>query len=95
MGPFRNSNQKAVDRVFQSAALLRAHPGNAALLLLDGNAGFADIDLNTGGLLPLLVELIANHHGDDGERADDEIENIAIHDRAPRLGFENASAKTN
>ena len=82
-------------RASQSAALSRALPGNAALLLFDGNAVFADIDLNSGGLLPLLVELIANHHGDDGENADDEVENVTIRGLVPRIGFENASAKTN
>jgi len=30
-------------------------------------------------LLPRLVELIAHDHDDDGERADDEVENVAIH----------------
>jgi hypothetical protein len=55
------------------------HPRNAELLLLDGDSAFADIDLDASGLLPLLVELIAKNHGGDGEHADDEIENIAVH----------------
>src|SRR4249920_2695552 len=48
-------------------------------LLLDGNTALADIDLDAGGLLPCLVELIAQDGGGDGEYADDEVENVAIH----------------
>jgi hypothetical protein len=50
----------------------------ARLLCLDENAGFADVDLDAGGLLALLVEPIAQDHGGDGERADDEVEDVAI-----------------
>jgi hypothetical protein len=42
------------------------HPGIAGLLLLDGNTAFVDIDLDASGLLPLLVELMAEDHGGDG-----------------------------
>jgi hypothetical protein len=53
--------------------------GIAELLLLDGNTAFADIDLDPSGLLPLLVELIAEDHGGDGERTDDEVENVTTY----------------
>jgi hypothetical protein len=55
------------------------HPRIAELLLLDGNTALANVDLDASGLLPLLLELIAQDHGGDGERADDEVENIACH----------------
>lgn len=50
-----------------------------ALFLLDGDAAFADVDLDAGGLLPLLIELIAEDYGGDGEYADDEVKNVTIH----------------
>ena len=31
-----------------------------------------------GGFLPLLIELIAEDRGGDGEYADDQVENVAI-----------------
>jgi len=68
------------------------HRGNSRLLLLDGNATIADADLDAGGLLPFLVELIAENHGDDGERADNEVADVAIHGRRPISGP--GSAKT-
>ena len=55
------------------------HPEIAELLRLDGNAAFADADIYAGGILLFLVELIAQDHGNDGERADDEVESVAIH----------------
>ena len=54
------------------------HPGNRRPLLLDGHAVLADVDLDASGLLPLLVEVITQDRGGDGERADDEVENVAI-----------------
>jgi hypothetical protein len=39
----------------------------------------ADVDLDASGLLPLLVKLIAQYPGDDGECADYEVKNVAIH----------------
>ena len=50
-----------------------------ALLLLDGNTAIADADRDAGGLLPLLLELIAEQHGDDGKRADREVSDVTIH----------------
>jgi hypothetical protein len=55
-----------------------AHAGYL-LLLFDGNATLADADLDASGLLPRLVNLIAQYDSDNGECANDEIENIAIH----------------
>ena len=40
---------------------------NAELLLLDGNAALADVDLDAAGFLALLVELIANNSNDDSQ----------------------------
>lgn len=40
---------------------------------------FADVDLNASGLLPLLVEEIANDHSRDDQCTDDEVENVTIH----------------
>ena len=37
---------------------------DAELLLLNRNSAFTDVDLDAGGLLPLLVELIDNDHRD-------------------------------
>jgi len=68
---------------FPRARLSRAPSGNAKLLLLDGYSAFANVDLDTGGLLPLLVELITDHRGDDGKNADDEVENVTIHGLVP------------
>jgi hypothetical protein len=57
------------------------------LLLLDGNAAFADVDLDASGLLPLLVELIAQDHDGNDERADNKVENSAIHRPAALFSF--------
>jgi hypothetical protein len=65
--------------IFQMMHYRGLHPGIAELLLLDGNAALADVDLDACSLVPFLVELIAQDHGGDGERADDEVENVAIH----------------
>jgi hypothetical protein len=56
-----------------------AAPEKIRLLLLDGNATIADADFDAGGLLPFLVELIAEDYGSNGEHAGDEIENVTIH----------------
>ena len=53
--------------------------GQLKILLLDGNAAFADVELDASGLLPLLVELIAQDHDGNGELADNKLENGAIH----------------
>jgi hypothetical protein len=50
------------------------------LLLLDRNATVADADPDAGGLLPLLIELVAEDYGSNGEHTDDEIEGVTIHD---------------
>jgi hypothetical protein len=39
---------------------------DCCLLLFDGNATLADADLDAGGLLPCLVNLIAEYHSDNG-----------------------------
>ena len=52
---------------------------NVELFLLNGNATIADADIDVGGLLPLLVILIAENHRADGKRPDDDVKNIAIH----------------
>jgi hypothetical protein len=49
------------------------------LLLFDGNAALADVDLDAGRLVPFLIEQIAEDHSGDSERADDEVENVSIH----------------
>ena len=57
------------------------------LLRLDGNAAFADVDLDASGLLPLLVELIAQDHDGNDERADNKVENVVIHRSAAFFCF--------
>jgi hypothetical protein len=59
----------------------------AELLLLDGNTAIADADLDTRGFLPLLVELITEDRGRDGEHADNEVKNVAIHCHCPGVHF--------
>src|SRR5674476_485104 len=49
---------------------------NATLLLFDRNAAFADIDFDAGGLLPRLIELIAEDCHRNREHADNEIEGV-------------------
>jgi hypothetical protein len=56
----------------------------AELSFLDRNAAFADVDLDAGGLLSLLIQLIAENYRGNGEDANDEIENIAVHISAPQ-----------
>jgi hypothetical protein len=51
---------------------------NAELLRLDGNAALADIDLDAGDLASFPAEAMAEHHGDDDERGDDEVENVTF-----------------
>ena len=88
-------DRETLDRLSQSAALSNAGPGNTELLFLDGNSTFADADLDAGGLLPLLVKLIANHRSDDGENTDDQIENVTIYSLVTGLEFRKVAAKTN
>ena len=64
--------------------LTKAPTGSPALLRFDGNTPLADVDLDAGGLLPLLVELIAEDQSDHGQHADDEVESIAIHNSRRR-----------
>ena len=59
------------------------------LLLLDRNSAFADIDLDAGGLLTLLVEHITEHAANDDEHADEEVQNVAIHVLVPIAGRSN------
>jgi hypothetical protein len=80
----RTSTVKPVIGSFRMAHYRGHHPGIAKLLLFDGNTAFADVYLDASGLLPLLVELIAEDYGGNGERADDKVENVAIH-RSPFL----------
>ena len=56
-------------------------PGIAKLLLLDGNTVFRRSSRwsSQTPVVFLLVELIAEDHGGDGERADDEVENVQLH----------------
>jgi hypothetical protein len=78
IGVLRNSASEALDRLSPGAPVegaIRKCP----LLLLDRYSAFADVDLDVRGLLPLLVKLVAEDHGGDGEHPDDEVENIAIH----------------
>ena len=53
------------------------------------------LDLNAGGLLPVLVELIAKDRGNDHERADDKIENVAIHGLVARFRFQKRVSMAN
>ena len=61
------------------------HPGKAVLLSLDGNPTFADVNLNASRFLALFVEIITQDQGGDNERADNEVEKVAIHDRATTI----------
>jgi hypothetical protein len=45
----------------------------------------SDADVNTGLLVALLVELVTENHGGDGEYDDDEHDSVAIHGAAPSL----------
>jgi hypothetical protein len=58
----------------------RATPEKYRLLLLDRNATVADADLDAGGLLPLMIELVTEDYGGNGEYTDDEVESVPIHD---------------
>jgi len=49
---------------------LGRYPRIVKLPLLDRNSTFADIDLDAGGLLTLLVEHITKDAGSDDERSD-------------------------
>jgi DNA end-binding protein Ku len=55
-------------------------PDEAGLFLLDRNSAIADADVDTVGLLPLLIELIAKHGDADGEDRNDECGDVTIHD---------------
>jgi hypothetical protein len=71
-------------RIVRTIQHRERRPKSNGLLLLNGNTALADIDFDAGGLLPLL-ELIAEDRGGDGEYADDQVENVAIHDLPPGL----------
>src|SRR5205823_10994130 len=47
-----------------------APSGLRRLLLLDRDAALADVDVDAGGLLALLLELIAEHDDGDDQRAE-------------------------
>jgi hypothetical protein len=49
------------------------------IFFLDGNTAVIDVDLDATGLLPVLVELIAQYHDGDADRADDEVEKVPFH----------------
>jgi hypothetical protein len=49
---------------------------SCALLLLDRDAGRADVELDAFRLLAVLIELIAEHGDHDHQRADNEIEEV-------------------
>src|SRR5712671_1344293 len=62
-----------VEDVFVHGGLL----GMAGIsLLLDRNASLAEIDLEALRLFPVLIQIIAEHRGDDDQRPDDEIEDV-------------------
>src|ERR1700704_5448146 len=50
--------------------------GRATSLLLDRQAFLAEIDLQALRLFAVLIQIVAQHGGDDHERPDDEIEDI-------------------
>jgi hypothetical protein len=58
----------------------RAAPEKYRLLLDDRNATIADADFDAGGLLSLVIKLVTNDYGGNGEHTDDEIESVTIHD---------------
>ncbi len=64
-------------------ALACAGLGAVELLLFDRNATITDADRDAGRLLPFLIELVAENHGNDGKRADQTIGDIPIHDDGP------------
>src|SRR6266567_5165524 len=62
-----------------------APSGLRASFLLDRDALLADVDVDAGGLLALLVELIAEHHNGDDQRAEDEEQNaVPGHESFPQ-----------
>src|SRR5450631_3776787 len=60
-------------------ALIPDARGFRQLLLLYGDAALADVDLDAGRLVSLLVELITEDRGGRDERADDEVECVSVH----------------
>lgn len=65
--------------VYRIARNRGSHPGTAELLFLNGNTALTNVEFDAGGLLPLLVELIARERCGDGQRGDDDVEKAAIH----------------
>src|SRR5690349_6012113 len=53
----------------------------AGLLVLDRKAAGPDVDVEPLRLLVLLIELIAEHDGNHGERADDQIKHVVARHR--------------
>ena len=58
-------------------------PETSGLLRFDGYAVLIEVEFYAAGFLLLLVEQVPGHHSSDGERADYEVENIAIHRLVP------------
>ena len=66
----------------------RRYPDTTDLFLLNGNSALPEIYFHASRFLPLLVELIADDHGSDGEHPDGEIENVTIYGlAAPENGI--------
>lgn len=55
----------------------------ARLFALDRQAAGTDIDVESLGLVAILVELIAHHGDGDRQRADNQIEDVAASHGAP------------
>jgi hypothetical protein len=66
-------------RIGPSEAPRGRYPETTGLFLLNGNSALADVYFDASRFLPLLVEQIAGDQGSDGEHADNEVENVAIH----------------
>jgi hypothetical protein len=54
-------------------------PEIAALFRFDGDATFADVDVNSAGLLLFLVKIVAQDPDADDKRSDEEVETVSIH----------------
>jgi hypothetical protein len=65
--------------MFRDVRHCPCHPRTEGLLLFDRDAALADLDLDVAGTLPILVDLIAESHGNDGERANAELQEVADH----------------
>src|SRR6266567_6614265 len=61
-----------------------APSGLRALFLFDRDALLADVDVDAGGLLALLLELIAEHDDGNDQRAEDQEQNAVAGHGLPR-----------